>query len=128
MKCRIQADIAYAMLRRQRRQSTADHPTAKSKITDLFQRNTAETNDGVVELVCQSDPGGSEVELQDRELSSLACDIHVRIMCDECGDEQAVNLVTSPLSCDVNLITLRQPYHMTSEPPFPKSWLRPCHR
>ena len=93
------------MLRRQRtcRQSTADPPTAKSKITDLFQRNTAETNDGVVELVCRADPDGSEVELQDRELSFLACDIHVR-MYDKCGDEQAGNLVTSSLSRDVNLI------------------------
>ena len=91
------------MLRWQRRQSTADPPTAKSKITDLFQPNTVETNDGVVELVCRVDPGGSEVELQDGELSSPACDIHV--CCDECGDEQAVTLVTSPLSRDIALIT-----------------------
>ena len=70
------------MSKRQRRQSTADPPTAKSKITDLFQRNTAETNDGVVELVGQADPGGSEVEFQVRELSSPACDIllHIRLL------------------------------------------------
>ena len=86
----------------QRRQSTADPPVAKSKITDLFQRNTAETNDGVVELVCQADTGGSEVELQNRELSSTACNMHV--CCDECGGEQAVTLVMSPLSHDVTPI------------------------
>ena len=67
---RMQADIVYAMLWLQRRQSTADPPT-KSKITDPFQRNTPETNDGVVELVCRADPGSSEVELHDAELSSL---------------------------------------------------------
>ena len=39
------------MSKRQRRQSTADPPTAKSKITDHFQRNIAETNNGAVELV-----------------------------------------------------------------------------
>ena len=48
------------MSKRQHRQSTADlradHLTAKSKITDLFQQNTAETNDGVVELVCWANP------------------------------------------------------------------------
>ena len=49
----------------QRRPSTADPPTAKSRIIDLFQRNTAKTNNGVVELVYRADPGGSEVELQD---------------------------------------------------------------
>ena len=76
----------------------------KSKIIDLFQRNTAETNNGVVEPVCRADPGGSEVELQDRDLSSLACDIHV-CMCNECGTEQVVIPVTSPLSRDINLIT-----------------------
>ena len=69
------------MSRRQHRQSTADPPTAKSKITDIFERNTAETNDSVVELVCRADPGGSEVELQDRELASLACNIHVYVSC-----------------------------------------------
>ena len=62
----MKADIAYAMLNRQRRQSTADPPTARSKITDIFQRDTAETNDGIVELVCGADPGGSEDELQKR--------------------------------------------------------------
>ena len=66
------------MSRRQLGKSTADPTTAKSKITDLFERTTAETNDGVVELVCRADPDGSEVELQDLELSFLACDIHVR--------------------------------------------------
>ena len=91
------------MSKRQRRQSPADPPLAKSKITDLFQRNTAETNDGVVELVCRADPGGSKVELQDCELLSPACDIHV--CCDECGEEQAVTLVTSLLSRDITLIT-----------------------
>ena len=78
------------MSKRQCRQSTADPPTVKSKITDLFQWNTAETSSGVVEPVCRVDPGGSEVELQDCELSLPACDIHV--CCDECGDEQAVTL------------------------------------
>ena len=62
----------------------------------------AETNDGVVELVCRADPG-SEVELHDCELSSPNSDIHV--CWDECGDEQAVTLVTSPLSRDVSFIT-----------------------
>ena len=61
-----------------------------------------ETNDDVVELVCRADPGGSEVEPQDRKLSSPACNIH--ICSDECGDEQAVTLVASPLSRDVTLI------------------------
>ena len=74
----------------------------KSKITDLFQRNKAETNNGVVELVCRADPGCSEVEIQDHELLSPACDLHV--YCDKCGDEEAVTLVMSPLSCDVTLI------------------------
>ena len=55
----------------------------------------AETNDGVIELVCQVHPGSNEVELLDSELPSPACDIHV--CCDEYGDEQAVTLVTSPL-------------------------------
>ena len=67
------------MTKRQSRQSTADPPTAKSKITHLFQRNMAETNDGVVELVCRADPDGSELELQDHELSSTACDVSVYV-------------------------------------------------
>ena len=69
------------MLKRQRRQSRADPTTAKSKITDFFQQNTAETNDGIVELVCRVDPGGSEVEPQDRELPSPAYDNMLRRMC-----------------------------------------------
>ena len=64
-----------------------------------------------------ADPGGNEVELQDRELLSLFCDIHLR-MFDECGDEQAVILVTSPLSRDVTL-------SRDVRTPFSKSWLRP---
>ena len=61
---------------------------AKHKITDFFQQNMVETNDGIVEPVYHADPGGSDVELQDRELSCPACD--------ECSDKQAVILVTSP--------------------------------
>ena len=64
----------YTMSKRQHRQSTADPPTAKCKITNFFQQNTAETNDGVVEPVSRADPGSSDVELQDRELSSPAYD------------------------------------------------------
>ena len=93
------------MSKLQRRQSTADHPMVKSKITNLFQQNTAETNDSVVELVCRADRGGSEVELRDYELSSPACDMYVHVCCDECGDKQAATLVTSPLSRYVTLIT-----------------------
>ena len=63
----------------------------------------AETNNGIVELVCQADPGSSEVELQDREMSSHACDVHA--CCDDCGDEQTVTFVMSPLSRNVTLIT-----------------------
>ena len=33
---------------------------------------------------------------------------------------------TSGDPCDVTIVTWRQPYHVTSEPPFPISWLRPC--
>ena len=58
------------------------------QITDFFQQNTAETNDGLVERVSLADPGGSDVELEDRELPSPACD--------ECSDKQALTLVTSP--------------------------------
>ena len=62
----------YVMLKWQRRQSTADPQMAKCKIINYFQRNTAETNNGVVEPVGRADPGGSEVELQDCDLSSHA--------------------------------------------------------
>ena len=88
------------MSKQQCRQSAADPLTAISKITDLFQQNTVETDDGLVELVCRADPGDSEVELQDCELLSP-----VVTYMGECGDEQAVTLVTSPLSRDVTLIT-----------------------
>ena len=81
------------MSKRQHRQSTADLSTAKHKITYFFQRNMAETNDGIIEPVCYAHPGGSEVELQDRKLSSPACN--------ECSDKQDVTLVTSPSSCDM---------------------------
>ena len=105
LKCWTKADIAYGMSKWQRRQSTAVPPTVKSKITDLFQWNTAETSSGVVEPICRVDPGGSEVELQDCELSFPACDIHVH--CDERWGQQAVTLrhhhchVMSPLSHDM---------------------------
>ena len=90
------------MAKRQlRRQSAA---AAKCKITDLFQRNTVETNDGVVELVYRADPGGSEAELQDCDLSSDGL-LLATICCDECGDKQAVTIVMSPSSRDVTLFT-----------------------
>ena len=66
--------MEYAVSKRQRRQSIADPPMAKSKITNVFQWNTAKNNDGVVDLICRADPASSEVELQDCELSSPACD------------------------------------------------------
>ena len=44
----------------------------KSKLTNFFQQNTAETNDRVVEPVCHADPGG----------------IEFWIACDECSDKQ----------------------------------------
>jgi len=95
------------MLKRKSGQSTTNPPMAKRKITDFFRQNTAETNhDGVVERVSRVDPGndelelgefpsdaGSDVELQDRELSPA---------CDECSDVQpAVTRVTSPTRSDV---------------------------
>ena len=80
---------------------------AKRKITDFFQRNTAETNDSVVEPGCHADPGGSAVELQHCELS---------FTCDKCSDRRGVTLMMSPLSRDMYRI----------EPSFPKSWLHPC--
>ena len=77
----------------QRRQSPADPPTAKSQVTDFFQRNKAEANNGVVQPLCHVDPGGGEDEFQDCELSSPALD--------ECGDKQAGTLVTPLSSRDV---------------------------
>ena len=68
------------MSKQQSKQSTADLPPAKCKITDLFQWNMPETSDFVVKLVCQVDPGGSKVELQDRELSSPACDLYMCVV------------------------------------------------
>ena len=83
----------------------ADPPMAKSKITDFFQQYTAEANDGVVELVRRADPGGSKLELQDRELFIInyyycfllvtICDHMLRRMWGQ----------TSCDHCDVTLIT-----------------------
>ena len=81
------------MSNRQQRKSTADPLTANSLITEFFQPNTAEANNGVVQPLCGVDPGGSEDEFQDSELSSPALD--------ECGDEQAGTLMTPLLSCDM---------------------------
>ena len=86
------------MSKQQCKQSTTDPPMMKHKITGFFQRNTAETNDGVVKPVCLADPSSSEAELQDDELLSPTCD--------ECSDERAVTIITSPLSSDVNRTTL----------------------
>ena len=63
----------------QHRQSTADPPTTKSQITDFFQQNMVESNNGAVQPLCRADPGGGEVEFQDCEMSSPALD--------ECGDK-----------------------------------------
>ena len=57
------------MLKQQSRESTADPPTVKCKNPNYFQMNMAETNNGVDEPVYCADPCGSEIELQDRELS-----------------------------------------------------------
>ena len=78
------------MSKRQRKQSTADPPKVKSQITEFFQRNMVESNDGVVQPPCHVDPGGGEVDFQDCELSSPALD--------ECGYKQAETLAR-PLSC-----------------------------
>ena len=37
---------------------------ANSNITDLFHWNTAENNDGLVELVCRADPGVVKLNLR----------------------------------------------------------------
>ena len=47
----------------------------KRKITQFFHQTTAKTNDGVVEPVCRADPGGSDVEFQNRELLFPAGDV-----------------------------------------------------
>ena len=78
------------MSKRQCRQSTADPLDGEKQNHRPFPAE----HDGIVKLVCRGDPGCSEVELQDSELSSPACNIYV--CCNECGDKQAVTLVTSP--------------------------------
>ena len=66
-----------------------DPPIEKSQITDFFQLNIAEANDGVVHPLCHADRDGGEFEFQDCELSFPALD--------ECGDKQSGTFVM-PLS------------------------------
>ena len=82
------------MSKRQLTLSTVDPPTTKQITAQLFHHTTAKTNDGVVEPVKRTDPGGSDVEFPDRELLSPAGD--------ECSAEKAVTLVTSPILSTVS--------------------------
>ena len=69
------------MSKRQRRQSTADPLNGEKQNHRPFPAE----HDGIVELVCRGDPGCSEVELQDRDLSSRACDIHAQYVVTNVG-------------------------------------------
>ena len=83
----------------------------KSKITDFFlaEHGGSQRWHSRASMSCRF--GGSEVELQDCELSSPACG--------KCGDEQAGSLMTSLLSCYVVQTThskiLVKPTHASSD-------------
>ena len=81
----------------------------------------AETNDGVVELVCKADPGGNELQVQDRELASPAWDPTLRWLGGQKSSHRSDVRTSRDLSCHVTSLISRDLDHGTwrgSNPPF----------
>ena len=112
IKCRIKADIAYSMLKWKRRQSTADPPMVKSKITYLW---------------C------SQASMSSRfwQWWSWTAGSWIVVSCLRHTCTCMLQRMWGQTSCDpfdVTIVTWRHPYHVTwFEPPIPNPTYAHAH-